>query len=169
MIRSSYYQQTRYCKVGWCRHSSTHVTKGHKCGRCGRYGHGDAECNNHYAIDALKTYHNEELPKDKYCTVSDCEEKKYHTIDAHHCSICKNRTPHTKADCSDKTSSTQEVENKTYHAKCPICRVDNTLINPSKIFVDAECCICCSNKVEVMFPKCHHCCICFECLEKNLL
>ena len=34
-----------YCKVLKCKFPSSHVTLGHKCGRCNKYGHGEIECN----------------------------------------------------------------------------------------------------------------------------
>lgn len=33
-----------YCSVKECRFPCYHVTSGHKCGNCGKYGHGVIEC-----------------------------------------------------------------------------------------------------------------------------
>lgn len=155
-----------YCKVAYCRYNNTHVTKGHKCGNCGQYAHGDAECRYPYLIENLAKYHNETLPEYKHCTVEDCVAKMLHTVDAHHCPICNKRDAHTIANCPSQSSEPPKI----YHAKCPVCREENTLVNPRKVYgLNDECCICCDNKVEVLFPKCYHCCICFECLDKKML
>ena len=42
------------CKVAGCRHPHNHVTLGHLCGKCGKYGHGQMECGNQIQIDRLK-------------------------------------------------------------------------------------------------------------------
>ena len=34
------------CKAINCRFKTTHITAGHKCGKCGKYGHGQVECGN---------------------------------------------------------------------------------------------------------------------------
>lgn len=178
-----------HCRVAYCRYRYTHVTKGHKCGRCGEYAHGDAECYYPFRKADLSQYYDEILPENLYCTVTDCSEKMLHTTQAHHCPICKNRETHTQTDCPQRqttpllrlaqpaqpaqlaqASQPAQLDNKVYNVKCPICRVENTLVNPRKIYgLNDECCICYDNKVDVLFPTCYHCCICFECLEKNLL
>jgi len=155
-----------YCKVRFCRFNSTHVTKGHKCGKCGKYGHGDVECGSRYYTELLKKYYNDILPLDMHCTVLQCNNKMYHNKDAHHCSKCNKREPHIYDDCKinleENTSS-----NTVYNVKCPLCRQENTLINPRKILgLNDECCICYENKVEILFPICYHICICFTCLGK---
>lgn len=148
-----------YCKVAYCRFSHSHVTKGHKCGRCPQYGHGDAECRNQANIRILENYMNDILPIDKQCNVIDCKYKELHTSDAHHCPKCKKRVVHTILDCD------QNIE--TIFVKCPLCRKNNILSKPKKIIgLSDKCCICLENSVEIDFPNCPHCCVCECCLHK---
>lgn len=145
-----------HCKVAYCRFNWSHVTKGHKCGVCGHYGHGEIECYHTVQKNMLVRYHTETLPDDKKCTVPDCEYKDYHTKDAHHCSKCKQRVAHSVAEC---------VTEKTI--KCPICRTEDKIKNPTKIFgLTDKCAICLENNVEVFFTKCNHCCVCVQCFDK---
>lgn len=146
-----------YCKVAYCRFSSTHVTKGHKCGRCGIYGHGDAECNQEADMSILENYKDDVLPLDKQCLVNDCETKELHCTNAHHCPLCQKRDPHTKTDC---TRNIKKV-------KCPMCRTDNVIKNLTKIKgLSDKCCVCLDNTVEILFPECSHCCVCFQCFSQ---
>jgi hypothetical protein len=159
-----------FCKVAYCRFSSTHVTKGHRCGTCGNYGHGEIECYNTRAKLNLQTFHNDELPTNKCCPVSDCEFKNLHSKEAHHCPLCKMRDPHTIEDCPSNAANGANAVTQTvvYKMLCPICREQNTITNPKKIFgLKDECCICYDRTVEILFPSCYHCCICLECLEKS--
>jgi hypothetical protein len=150
------------------------VTQGHKCGKCGSYGHGDYECNNNIMVYRLRAYYDDTMPSHLECTVVGCAFKTLHSNDAHHCHICNTRDDHTVQDCPmnnvASTSTSSQVPAavpKIYNVKCPVCRVDNIVINPRKIFgLNDECCICSDNNVEVLFPTCYHCCICLECLEK---
>ena len=41
------------CKVEGCRFSDKHITQNHKCGTCGKYGHGQRECGNSLKIVQL--------------------------------------------------------------------------------------------------------------------
>lgn len=147
-----------YCKVGYCRFKFTHATKGHKCGKCNEYGHGDYECT-HHAVETLKQdleeYFNDVLPDNIQCTVADCSEKKYHTKEAHHCSHCGKREQHTIEQCS-------KLE-QTYNVKCPDCRTEHNNIKIQKIFITSECKICLDNNIDVSLP-CGHC-YCMECFK----
>ena len=152
-----------HCKVGYCRYNYTHVTKGHKCGRCGIYGHGDYECLHPRQIDMLIMHHNDVLPDNMKCSVSDCIYKELHTVDAHHCSSCGRRTAHTLIQCNPIVQN----NNKTYYKKCPLCRTDNTLVNPKKILgLSDKCSICMDDNVEILFPDCSHVCVCNKCFDK---
>ncbi len=152
-----------YCKVAYCRYSSTHVTKGHCCGRCGKFGHGEVECFYPHKIEALKEI-NDVLPNNKICSIADCNNKFLHTIEGHHCPICRKRAQHSIINCPQNQSS---VDDTLYNIKCPMCRTDNTLINPKKIFgLTDKCAICLDNNVEILMPTCYHCCLCLECVKK---
>ena len=52
-----------YCKVNYCRYPDKHTTFGHRCGKCGGYGHGQMECGNDELMEDLRNYRNEILPK----------------------------------------------------------------------------------------------------------
>ena len=65
------------------------------------------------------------------------------------------------------TDYTDEFFKNPYDTKeCPICRTQNYINEIDNIFVDAECSICMTNKVELIFGKCKHACICKECLDQ---
>lgn len=146
-----------YCKVNECRYRLTHVTKGHKCGRCGMFGHGLLECLSWEQKENLKQYHNEVLEIEKRCTVDKCDSKLYHTKEAHTCYLCNMRDAHSIDTCS----------RRVFNVKCPICREDNIITNSKRIFgLTDKCCVCIENNVEILFPTCYHCCICIQCLRK---
>lgn len=65
------------------------------------------------------------------------------------------------------TDYSDEFFKNPYDTKeCPICRTQNYINEIDNIFVDAECSICMTNKVELIFGKCKHACICKECFEQ---
>ncbi len=166
-----------YCKVLDCRFNYSHVTKGHKCGPCGQYGHGEIECFYPSRKRDLLQYYNDTLPVNIQCTVPDCASKELHTVNAHHCPQCGERVTHTVQNCPLNSSQTstqtasqtasQTAPQQTFNVKCPICRTPNNLVNPITIVgLSDECCICYKNSVEVVFTSCNHCCVCMECLKK---
>lgn len=162
---------TSYCKVAYCRYPNTHVTKGHKCGNCSTYGHGDAECRRQTSMRNLYSYLEEILPPDKYCKVSDCKYKHLHTSEAHHCPLCKKRDVHTLSECKEYNECEEYKEynelNKIFNVNCPLCRTNNIIKNPKKIKgLSDKCSICIDNNVEILFTECNHCCICSNCLLK---
>lgn len=77
------------CKVRKCRYRETHITSGHQCGSCGKYGHGRIECGNTLLCDKLKNVsENQYLSDNNMCSVNHCKYSKYHTLEGHLCSIC---------------------------------------------------------------------------------
>lgn len=144
------------CKVSDCRFSWSHVTRGHKCGVCKRYGHGELECGSNFRRERLRVYYDDVVPNDRICEVDDCEYKFYHTTDAHHCPKCNKREAHTLESC--QLSKT---------VRCPICRTENTINNPTTVMgLKEECAICMDKNAQVLFPTCKHCCVCVSCYEK---
>lgn len=148
----------KYCKVYACRFSESHVTRGHCCGKCQKYGHGSFECNKtDYRKDLIK-YFNDELPNEIKCKFGGCKYYKYHTTEAHHCENCMGRL-HSKETCP-------ETLDKPIKVKCPICKQDNIINkNQQKIYgVSDICSVCMENKVSVFFPNCGHVCVCNQCV-----
>ena len=158
---------SRLCNVAYCRYNKTHVTMGHLCGRCKKYGHGDVECLNDGAIQCLYRMYNEDVvPNYMICTVADCMYKHFHTSAAHHCPICKERSAHTLTECPKNQQYLESIS--TYKLLCPICRADNiiSIMNNKKILgLTDKCCVCMDNNVEVLLPNCFHCCLCLQCLK----
>mgnify|MGYP003349435074 CR=1 FL=1 len=61
-----------YCKVQECRFKTSHTTKGHKCGKCHNYGHGQLECDNPELKERLREYWNEEMLENDKCNFINC-------------------------------------------------------------------------------------------------
>lgn len=55
-------------------------------------------------------------------------------------------------------------------AKCPVCRMENTLSITKKIFIASDtqsiCAICILNPMEILFPQCGHISTCAECTKQ---
>lgn len=78
-----------FCKVKNCRYPDTHVTIGHKCGKCYNFGHGQIECGNNELIESLYNENkNNILPNDKQCNIDGCYNSKLHTTESHPCKYC---------------------------------------------------------------------------------
>jgi hypothetical protein len=143
------------CKVSHCRYSITHVTKGHRCGLCGLFGHGQAECGDKKKIDSLKSFFNEKISNNQQCAVKHCEYRELHNTDAHLCEICKSL--HTEEKC-------KFIKLPKMIIKCPICREESK--EYSKVFgINQECQICLENSIEISL-KCGHTILCEECTMK---
>jgi hypothetical protein len=156
------------CQVKNCRFSNSHVTRGHLCGKCKKYGHGEMECYSFEKRNDLKQYYSDKIPENKRCRFGGCEYKKYHTSDAHHCELCLGRS-HSKETCS-KNPNNQPILN--IELKCPICKTDNVIPkNQNKIYgLSDTCAVCMNNTVDVFLPNCGHACLCQTCvafLDKN--
>jgi hypothetical protein len=152
-----------YCKVINCRFSKTHVTLGHKCGKCNKYGHGNIECGDKKLINNLKEFDNM-LPLILQCKFGNCKYYNLHTTDAHHCEICFERY-HSENTCPFMVQNNIEIV-------CPLCKKLNVMsTNQQKVFgVSETCVVCMDNSVEVYFPGCGHICICIKCsdmIKKN--
>ena len=76
----------RYCRVQGCRHAGTHVTCAHRCGTCGRFGHGRMECERPRARATLDACP-DTLPVDLWCPVQGCNYPWTHTMEAHFASL----------------------------------------------------------------------------------
>lgn len=145
------------CKVQNCRFPHSHVTSGHRCGTCHKYGHGQLECSHSDKINFLKTnYGGEIMPKNKRCSIEGCLNFWSHSKSAHHCLHCNNRE-HGKYNCPHVESYWQ--------VDCPICRKENKINTKQKIIFGSitDCCCCMTEKANVFLPECGHLCICRNC------
>lgn len=104
-----------YCKVQGCTFSSSHTTAGHKCGYCGRYGHGVIECRNPELKERLVQYNEDVLPEESQCSYRGCTFSWSHTNHAHHCSKCGIRGRHSIYDCPIKLLDISVVLNIEDH------------------------------------------------------
>ncbi len=155
-----------FCMVSNCRYPKTHVTMGHQCGRCKKYGHGILECNNPIKIKNLHDkYKNDTLKVENYCTIYPCSHKHLHTTEAHQCGICNGN--HS----SDLHNILNQQVIEEINIKCPLCRKDNNLkLNQNKVKGCTDlCCICLTKPVEIFFPDCGHVCTCNDCFNKLIL
>lgn len=164
------------CQVIDCRFSYTHVTKGHQCGICKKFGHGQLECGNQILIKDLKNYDNDNLPEHLCCKRPYCAYPKLHTTSAHKCVLCNGF--HSKYNCptspdfikrkaDELLAYSNKINSIEYKLKCPTCKKENTIsTNKNTAYsLDSECIICCTNKVDVFFP-CGHVNVCWECVKK---
>lgn len=76
------------CKVKNCRYNHTHITSGHKCGKCGLFGHGQIECGKQNLLQGLIKYQNDELNNLDWCNINNCFNHRLHKTIAHQCSKC---------------------------------------------------------------------------------
>ena len=84
------------CQVKHCRFPNSHTTAGHRCGICGKFGHGQIECNNPGLKSRLQQFHSDRLFASDYCTLEGCRHPWSHKTIAHHCGRC-NRNHHSSA------------------------------------------------------------------------
>lgn len=146
------------CKVKNCRFPHSHVTMGHKCGKCNDYGHGNMECGSEQCIINLsRNYGKEVLIPCDYCQVPNCPTKNLHKTCAHQCQFCGDR--HSEQNCKD-------INIPTYSFKCPVCRTPNTLtcFQTKVSGSNDRCVICLEKNVQIYNPNCGHICMCESCM-----
>lgn len=151
-----------YCKVQSCRFPNSHTTRGHLCGTCKHYGHGQVECGRADRIAELENkYGMDILPEPFHCTMTICGERRTHTSRAHHCTYYDCHGNHSISECPLIIGEMPTV----YTVKCPLCRKLNSLSTSyERKASEDDCCICLANKSEVPFTSCIHNCICHNCL-----
>ena len=170
------------CLVLECRFSRFHLTAGHKCGTCRRYGHGQYECGRGGKIAELKEKTRSDiLSDDEMCDVVACTHKYNHLTQSHQCSTCRrvysnctcggcitNDEVHRARDSLAAGAAVAPVEEKVTTCKvlCPICRVDNDVVSVEdcKIFgLEQKCSVCMDKTLEMRLPQCKHACLCMGC------
>lgn len=98
-----------YCKVGNCRYADTHTTVGHKCGKCGGYGHGQIECGDLAAIRNLSFYFPETVAPEDRCSATFCPNSATHTTAGHVCAFCDCREDIHLKNCPNNVSGSTRV------------------------------------------------------------
>ena len=146
-----------FCQVKGCRFSFSHSTKGHLCGTCNQFGHGQQECGKPGKIASLYRINNIDLPLHLHCTVIGCESKHTHSNSSHYCKQCKQRT-----DSCIHCTNLIDLQNKI----CPTCKLNNEVDLNLQIFTGSDCIICFDQKKMILFKSCNHANICRDCFIK---
>lgn len=155
-----------HCRVQQCRHRTTHTTKGHQCGRCGRHGHGQLECGNSSAMENLRSFFHIEVPLEEQCQVPTCRFRECHLSAAHKCARCGviGATCRCQAIVAGATSSPPPL--KLRNVPCPHCKRKSDVDLGLQVFTDAQCSICFDDARKVVFEKCAHALICEACVQR---
>lgn len=142
-----------YCDVIGCRFRGFHTTRGHRCGICNEYGHGQVECDNFTLMRRLRSMADKEIPMLQRCTVWGCVYSSFHTTAGHFCVKCR-KYGHSSRICGLESN---------WRMRCVMCRsMSNVDIN-SKVFTNAECVVCTEKKPLLVFQECRHAVVCYEC------
>ena len=144
------------CKVKFCRYNTTHVTKGHKCGSCHIYGHGNYECKNYRAKNLLRFYLSDLLSEEDKCKFSGCLKCYEHKTESHSCDYC-NALSHSVETCPILLDQLKII--------CPLCKKENlVLLSKDRIYsLEDKCKICMEENIELLLPICKHACLCCKC------
>lgn len=140
------------CRVRGCRFPSTHVSEGHRCGRCGARGHGRIECADQQAMQTLLAHPDECVPHEEQCAVIFCPDRHTHKTEAHHCDQCGGRAGMHLGSCPQNLART-----------CPVCRVESVVDYHDTVYTDASCVVCMDSKPLLVFSNCRHAVVCTDC------
>lgn len=94
MLKNLFYKNLssygdKLCFVANCLCNWNHVTAGHLCSNCLRYGHGPHECSNISIInDLFVRCITHKMPNYKYCQIDNCKYPWSHDTSGHHCENC---------------------------------------------------------------------------------
>lgn len=149
-----------HCKVSGCRFPTTHLTRAHRCGRCGVFGHGLLECAHPTRRQRLR----QESPSFYRgvfdCLVANCEEPWSHTTAAHHCPSCGVRGWMASNCCAASSNNVQGDDNPLI--SCPTCRTLSP-IDEREVFGNG--CVICFDAAAacVVFSACRHANVCKGC------
>ena len=150
-----------YCNVRQCRFPTTHVTMGHQCGRCNRYGHGQRECGNSSAMDTLyRTFGGDTIPTSVRCTRADCCFTQLHTLEGHKC----NRCDRVGSNCVCVRDPPAPPDLVLSNVCCPHCKQASSVNLDRQVYTDTPCAICFEDTSQkVIFERCAHALICRQC------
>lgn len=172
-----------YCKARNCRFPRSHITSGHKCGGCNKYGHGRMECRDGRKKAQLREMSRyDRLPTSIQCGVVGCRRSETHTTTGHYCRNCGwffdtcrtegcggcylsediNQARQTLEESRD--SDVQPIE-----IKCPVCRKTNSIsdVEDCKIYgLEQTCAVCMEIPISIRLPDCKHACLCEKCMDR---
>lgn len=161
---------TSQCRVKGCRYRATHVTMGHRCGRCGGFGHGLLECGRRDQVAALVRLYGRDVILVR-CTARDCPAPQTHSFEAHVCAACDRRGP--ECACVPSTllpttpATTPHAAAEVVRACCPTCRTACAAVDLTRtVFTGAECVVCTETAPAVVFPTCRHATVCAACVRR---
>lgn len=148
------------CRVRGCRHASTHVTMGHRCGACGRFGHGQLECLRRDRISELFDLYKDDRISTP-CDVSGCRAPWTHAAVAHHCDTC-----HARGGCECSAPSSRAAASQSLSRRCPTCRQTSDVDVSVSVFTGTDCAVCLDAGPVVVFSTCRHATVCAACVER---
>ena len=164
------------CQARECRWPDTHVTAGHRCGLCGRHGHGQIECRDTAArADLLRRTAGDRVAV--ACAVDTCSYAWTHTTAGHRCAHCRRhggggchacalRIPDSRTEAS--SSSDEELRAPgTLDVTCPHCKCLNIAVDVGcTVYTSAECSLCMEASPCVVLPTCRHANVCPTCVAR---
>ena len=157
------------CTVKHCNYKTFHITNGHRCGKCKKYGHGILECGNNDKINILSSSTKyDRLDPIDYCKIENCKYKWTHKTESHECKYCNKK--HASINCKLNTKN-----KKNLVIECPICRKSNKInIEIDRVYgLEEKCKACTMNYIEIILPGCKHAILCKKCCiiigKKNIL
>ena len=174
----------QYCKVHCCRHPDTHVTRGHRCGSCGFYGHGQYECGKRHLLSGLTKFVNDKLPDYLHCTRPNCMQPYSHMTGSHQCTRCGKF--HSELNCPTNPEFLARREYERMHPHVEVPRVNPPIDPAYDILLDCPTChrscsvsyvknrahdinalcrVCTCNRVDMFLP-CGHVNLCYECVKR---
>lgn len=179
----------KWCKVKDCKYKYFHTTEGHICKYCNTI-HTDDDCNVFDLEDSNKRYGScyniddikkEFLHKDNvFKTVQLGMGHQIFITKRNGIFKCIYMDPHDwgqyNAEFSIKSrkifdkliEDLNEIDGDGYQftVECPICRTSNNNTEIEKIVgLEETCKVCYDKKIDTIFMKCHHACICNTCLD----
>ena len=146
-----------YCTARFCKRPETHLISYHRCRICKKRGHDATE---HFLFFRIfknnRTHPSGLIPKNQYCTVTNCRSRTSHLTREHCCRLCNQK--HHEKECGTKCIR--------FDFKCPFCRseIDKKFKNHQLHIL--ECGICMEDKKSVKMSCCKEKFICWDCVKE---
>lgn len=146
------------CAALGCRFPSSHLTRAHRCGRCGGFGHGLQECGDPAKRRALRRRPELALDAARQCAVAGCAQPWSHETAAHHCPGCGARGG-ARGCCAASPLPVDEGP-----VRCPTCRTLSA-VDEREIFAGGGCVVCLDAATPcVVMTACRHANVCKACV-----